>query len=325
MGKRGLLLFWHAWGYWVLTVALAAAAPMEWMAVAIVAVYVAFWLFGVVRAALRRDSTVVVRCVGFAGFALAWLAFLVPEDFKLRWFWGDWQSRLRLALVLAVCLAGMLLIALVHAGLTWRSHGRRSRWRWPAVLFPLVVFGAMLLFQFVPWAAGLALLVFAVVWLCGLAWACEAGERLLPRCVGLGVAAGLLAAWPPVSLAASRDDIAELVLRHEMALSSCTSFVEVEGEDASGELLRRLSVLGSVKPGSAAGHDEHRCVIDHETGNGATILWVGSIRRSVLNPCAIEVKVGCAGGPLCGSGETYWVAWWFGRWVVVAKEFDWVS
>ncbi len=335
MSRRALVLGWHAWGYWVLTVALAAAAPMSWMALAILAVYVAFWLFGVVRAVVQRDSTLVARCVGFVVFALAWLTLLMPDDPERIFSFLDlpesWGGRLGLAFALAFTLAGIFFIGLIHAGLRWRVYGARAArssraWQWPSVGFPLSVFVGMLLLQFVWWAPWLALVVFAVVWLCGLVWAREVGERLRPRWIGLGAAACLLAGWPPISVDANRDAIAEVVLRRELVGSRSTSFLRIEGGDPSVGLLRRLSELGRrIKPSSAAGSNSNGWVIDPETGKTATTCWITSIRRSWLSPCAVEVRVGSAGGPLCGAGYTYWVAWCFGRWVVVSERMDWIS
>jgi len=299
-----------------------------WAAAAILAACVLFYLFGVVRAAVQRDSTLLARGVGFTFFALALFpVWLERGRFLGLLFWRSWRHRFDVAVGSSIVMAGMLLVALVHAGLTWRVYRRGSRsprgWLWPSVGYPLLFLATVMLLQFIWWCAWLATLVFAVVALCGLVWAREVGERMRPRWIGLGACFLLLAAWPPVSIDANREDIAEAVLRRGISGHGGTVFVRVTGEDPSEDLVRRLSVLGRrIKPASAAGKNLYGWVIDTETVETAAIHSVRSIRRSWVNPCTVEVE---ASGPLAGDGYTYWVAWWFGRWFVVDEDMTWVS
>lgn len=142
MKRRALILGWHAWGYWALTVALAAAAPTLWIALAVLGAFVLFWLFGVARAVLRRDPTVLARCVGLVAFGFAALTLLtsvVDSDIAGSRSWEDYHLG-RVALGLLVVLAGMLIVALAHAGImrsvpfahsrgwVYVGHGRTGLW-----------------------------------------------------------------------------------------------------------------------------------------------------------------------------------------------------
>lgn len=197
---------------------------------------------------------------------------------------------------------------------------------------PAAVLATVLAAHVVPGLPVVVLVLCVVAWSLRFGRAARNGEarrRLAARAFGLTLAVAALAAWPPVSLDARRDDALEAVLRFELQEVSepCTYYLEVDGEDPDPALLARLRDLGiRVEPRSACEAGlEIGGVRDRRTGESGAILHVSGLRRSLANPGAVAVDGGYYGGPLCASGHSWWLLWLPGRWVVHARQLRWVS
>jgi hypothetical protein len=331
-GPRGpvLRLGWHAWGFGVVVAALAAVASTPWIALGVLAAAAVVWLVGSVRALARRDGTLVARLVGVASLGFAVLLGL-PGRLEAR-SWESWGLRSSVALGALLTLCAMLAVALVHASVLGLRKGRRwgalAQWLWAAVAFPLLVAGMFIALE--PRSgAPFLVLVCAAVWLSGLVWAAQEKRLLPPRLVGALLAVGLLAAWPPVSLDAGRDAIAEAIFLHQLQRRDARGcFLSIDGHDPDAELLRRVAEAApGVRRVSEAKPAPNRYVFGGRDVPEGAILKVDarSFGRSWRSPGLVTAEGGYYSGPLAAAGYTYWLAWRFGRWVVVEERTNWVS
>ena len=124
--------------------------------------------------------------------------------------------------------------------------------------------------------------------------------------------------------APSATDLYEVVLRYQIKsweLAADSYCVEVNGKDASKELLNRLMSL-PVKPASACRKKTtHRVmmrVVDKKSGKMSVIFDMGQIRW----PRSSEADVD--GGYVCGSGcmaaGTYHLKWDGSRWTIAKYD-----
>jgi len=327
VSRRAFVLLWHACGYWALAVALGGFVPMPTLAVGLLGVALLYGLFGLLRAIVRRDSTVIARCVGICALVSA-VVLSLPQPGDLRYAFGHRGSVAGSVLIIlgVMLIVGIVLVSAMRLG-RGRRPGALAQWLWPSIGFPIAVIGAFLAMSS-PTSARPVMVVAVAVWLGGMLCAGEQKTRLLPRFVGLAVIVAFPAFWPPVSLDANREAIVEAVFLHQLEWSDGSGrFLSIDGHDPSPDLVRRVAAVApAIRPASAAKWDSD----DYVTGVGGErgeILFVDtrSLKRSWVVPGFVRIEGGGHSGPLEAAGYTYLLTWKFGRWVLVDEQMNWVS
>lgn len=256
------------------------------------------------------------------------VALSLPQPVDLKYTFVHRGSVAGSVLIIlgVMLIVGIVLVSAMGLG-RGRKPGALAQWLWLSIGFPVAVIGALLAMSS-PTSAMPVMVVTVAVWLSGMVWAGEQKTRLQPRFVGLAVVVAFTAFWPPISLDANREAIAEAVFLHQLEGSDGSGrFLSIDGHDPKPDFVRRITAVApAIAPASAAKRGADQCLIGVGGEHGA-ILFVDtrSLRRSWVEPGFVRIEGGGHSGPLEGAGYTYLLRWWFGRWVVVDERMNWVS
>ncbi len=204
------------------------------------------------------------------------------------------------------------------------------------MLFPGIALATIVALEFVG-VPGVVALVGAVgLFVRGLALSSRRAS-FLPRAVGLAALLVVLLLLRPVEPGEIPDDLAEVLLRELLSNPDRerTCYVEVDGHDASPDLLRRLDDLGvRLLPRSRArlrSRDSEAVadlsfsnVEDRRTGEPGTILGVKNLRRENWFLFSLTVEMSSYTGMLHAWGQRCIVLRPFG-WRITGVKSRWVS
>ena len=213
------------------------------------------------------------------------------------------------------------------------------RWILHLLVYPCVVLAATLAVELfgVP---GLVILAPAVaVWTWTLVRFLRRDRRLIgPKLGFLALTVFAIMILRPASPGRLPNDLAEVLLRELLEdASDEIYYIEVDGQDPSPDLLRRLADLGvRLKPRSMAmigGPDYPReefarsisnNVKDRDTGEYGTVLSVGNLDRDRAYIVSLTVDIGYYMGTLAAEGRRCLVMH-LGRWRITGATMWWAS
>ena len=211
------------------------------------------------------------------------------------------------------------------------------RWTLHLLVYPCAVIAATLAVELAGVTGLVILAPSAAVWTWAFIRCLWRDWRLMGPKLGFlaltGLAIMILRPAPPGRVA---DDLAEVLLRELLEHHSRDRvyFVEVDGEDASPELLRRLADIDvRLKPRSmavVAGEDlfmedsTPHTVKDRRTGEYGTLLSVGNVHRERSYILSLVVDIGSFTGDLWAYGKRCRLVR-IGRWRITRCTSDWES
>jgi len=213
-------------------------------------------------------------------------------------------------------------------------------WVFFLVVYPCAVIAATVGVEQVGVTGLVVLVLFAIIWTSALLRCVWRSRWLIPRMLGfLGVIAVALLLLRPAVPDRIPDDLAEVLLRELLKdpYPGWVYFVEVDGKDASPDLLHRLADLGvRLKPGSKAmvgGRDYPReeydiskrnSVKDRDSGEYGTLLSVAKLSREGSYVLSLSVDIGSHTGGLSGHGKRCLVLR-LGGWKITGSTMIWVA
>jgi hypothetical protein len=110
---------------------------------------------------------------------------------------------------------------------------------------------------------------------------------------------------------------------HGINLVHRVYFLQVDSQDPSPSFLSRLKDLNvPVKPLSAGVHRDFYWY--DKTGQRAAVFYIQNVKLIGQSKAEADGDTS-PGGPLQGSGFTYFLARKAGNWVIVAKKVRWIS
>lgn len=202
--------------------------------------------------------------------------------------------------------------------------------------YPCAVIAATAGAELVGVTGFLVLVLAALLWTSALIRYIWRSRWLVPRMLGfLGVTVVATLLLRPAVPASTPEDLAEILLRELLKNPSPgrVYFVEVDGKDASPELLERLADLGvRLKPGSKAMFDypekefdkaKWNHVKDRDTGKYGTLLRVGNLARDSYI-FSLAVDIGSHTGGLNAYG-TRCLVMNLGGWRITGSPMVWVA